>query len=287
MKKSKKWAEQALVEEPFRHKDENGNEVEGCLNVLNVCLSDKELYRKEFIEGKYRGKTQFLIPYEFIVETGDMCPKGKFYELEYFIGESGIVYRALIQAVDPVADIQLILGTLRYKNLLPVGFKPLRAFLRSDIDAVNVGHCSKDENGEACFIGGMNKAGDGTLDDGSRLSVLKYAIRNAVTGCCLYYYRGDCRELWVPGRVDCSADKVFVCGVNGNDPDFADQRKQAIDRLDDLLEEAKEIIADYNLPHFVVVSKDGGDDFTISCNLSTDTLKGLLNAIIEHDEKQQ
>lgn len=279
MKQSNKWAEQCLVENTFGHKDENGNEVINKLNCLQVCLSGKELYKKEFMEGKYKGKNMLAMPYDFIVEAGDMCPKGAFYELEYTIGEYGMVYRALIQAVDPVTDLPLIIGVLKKKNLLPANFKSHRAWLREDIGAVCVGNCSKDEDGEACFYSGHNEAHDGTMDDGTRLSVLDYAVKYGNLGCCIYYYRGDLREVWIPQECDCSKEKVFICGVNGDDPAFAEKKAKDLDEMWDLLSQATEIARDYAIPYFYIWQSED-DRFEVDTEgMTHEMLDKMLDAM--------
>lgn len=286
MNQSQKWSEQVLVEESFGHMDKDGNEVIKTLTCLNVCISGKELYKKEFIDGKYKRKKMFTLPFDFIVENGDMSPKGSFYELEYFIGERGMVYRALIQAVDPVTDIPLIIGTLKHNDFLPADFSPKRAYLRDDIDAVCIGNCSKDENGEACFMSGHNEAHDGTMDDGERLSVLDYALRHSVTGCNFNYYCGDCIEQWIPEECDCS-EKIFVCGVNGNDPEFAEQRECELDMMTDNMNDALATLRDYSVPH-LLIWQDSEGNYEFHCgNLPNTTLGAIFKAAQTHKDEQQ
>ena len=276
MAKSQKWAEQCLEENTFGHTDENGNEVAYTLNCLSVCLTGKELYRKEFLEGKYKGKNTLQIPFDFIVEAGDMCPSGMFYELEYTIGEHGVVYRALVQAVDPVTDLPLIIATLKKKNILPANFMSHRAWLRDDIQAVCVGHCSKDEDGEVVFESGINNAR--ATHDATTLSVLDYAVKYGNLGCCIYYYRGDCREVWVTSDIDCSKDKVFVCGQNGDDPEFAERRENDLDDMRFHLEEAKSIADDYGAAFFAVWNADE-DHHGVYCSdgMNVSDLEALVN----------
>lgn len=249
MANSRKWSEQCLVENTFGYKEENGNEVTNKLNCLNVCLMGKELYKKEFIEGKYKGKDMLGMSYDFIVEAGDMCSKGRFYEVEYTIGQ-GYIYRALIQVVNPVTDLPLIIGVLKKKNILPSNFKAHRAWLREDIGCVCIGNCSRDEDGEVSFYSSHNEARN------CDTSVLDYAVKN--NSCCIYYYRGDMHEVWIPKECDCSKEKVFVCGISGNDPDFAEERERALEEMWANLSEATQIACDYGISFFSAFQTDEG-----------------------------
>lgn len=281
MTKTKKWSEQLLVKQTFGHKAENGDVVKKELNCLQVCLSGKDLYNREFRNDKYKGKNMLALPFDFIVQAGDMCPEGRFYELEYTIGEYGVVYRGLIQAVDPVTDLQLIIGTLKSKNLLPADMKSHRAFLRDDIDVVCIGNCSKDEDGEAAFYSGHKEAKDGTKDDGTRMSVLDYAVKYGNLGCNIEYYRGDCREVWIPRACDCSKEKVFVCGVNGDDPDFAEKREAELQAAMELLDEVQAILTDYNIPFFMFVGDKPDEEGRMRSNFRGNVEAPFMHEVID------
>lgn len=213
MSKNKKWSEQILVEESLKVQDE----AEKKINVLYVCNNGMNIYRKEFIEGKYKDKCE-EVRYDFIVLAGVPCPQGDFYEVEYTIGAYGMVYRALIQCVNPVTDLQLVLGCLKRNNMLPEGFTVHEAFL-SGIDRVHVGSCSKDDNGEAVICYGTDEP---KPDEPSiRERVQQEGL--IASSCCMEYYRGDVREIWIEPTD--TFDPVFVCGSdNVNDEAFSKQR---------------------------------------------------------------
>lgn len=290
MAKTKKWAEQALVEQSFGHKDKNGNEVVKKMNVLFVCTSGMELFRKDFMEDKWKGEDRLVMPFDFLVEAGDMCPHGAFYEVEYQIEGNVRMCRALIQAVKPEDDLPLIIGTLKLRNLLPENMKVHRAWLRDDIDAVCVGMCTKDEQGETEFFHSHNEAKDGVLDDGERLSVAEYSEKHM--GACLYYYRGDMREVWTctlwSDRV--KLEKVFVCGVNGNDPEFAQRKAEDMERLKYLMSDVLEIADDYQLRHLVVMENgedSGKEKFHVWYNMDRQAAVGILQAMDQHLAKTE
>lgn len=286
MKQSKKWAEQILVEESLSHKTESGEEVVETTSRLMVCTHGRELFRKEFIEKKYKGKNRQWLPFDFILLAGDMCPKGRFYELEYTIEKPGAMYRALIQAVDPVTDLPLIIASLKARNMIPADVKPYRAWLREDIDVVNIGMCDR-EDGEAVFSCSYAYANDGSMDGEKPVTVREYGDQNH--GACLYYYRGDHRELWThrvfrPGQKE---EKIFVCGVNGTDPEFADRRRQAIIEMRDNLEQAVEIADSFSIPYLYVFDMNDDDKVaSVGTNIRRDTLRKMLDAIINGLDKK-
>ena len=283
MANSRKWAEQCLIEETFCY-NENEKEVKKNKRCLNVCISGKELYKKEFINGKYKDKDMLAIPFDFVVVAGDMCTEGRFYELEYTIGERGVVYRSLIQAVDPVTDLQLIIGTLKHQSILPTNFKSHRAWLREDIDVVCVGSCSKDDDGQPAFYSGHKEAKDGISDNGERLSVLDNVVKYGTLGCNIYYYRGDLREVWFERECDCSKEKVFVCGVNGDDPDFAEKKSQDLEEMWEHINEASQTAKDYGLQFFYMWQDE--DQYLCDVNgVGIDALEKAIESYKKQPEK--
>lgn len=291
MAKTKKWSEQVLVEKSFKTQDENGNEVITKANVLDVCISGLELYKKEFKEGKYKGKNKLIVPYDFLVLAGDFCPKGEFYEVEYQIVGSGNVYRALIQCWNAVTDVRLVLGCLKRNNILPRGFKALRAWKR-DIDKVMIAHCSKDEEG-AIINGSFYEPRLSKTEDGKeeKLSIYDYGVRYdshhegfADDHTCLEYYRGDVHEVWAGPADKDLIDPIFVCGSeNVNDPCFADKREADMEEMMDHISEAIAIANDYRLGTFFLVELGADDEgklnYSLNYNLSKEVLHKMIDAL--------
>lgn len=284
MKQSKKWSEQQLVEHTFTHNDENGNEVRIKKNVLHVVTSGKELFRKSFIEdADWKKRNQLILPFDFVMVPGDFAPEGGlFYELEYHIGEKGAVYRGLLQLCNPVEDIRTVLGMMQRKNLLPKGFNPIKLYLRDDIDVVSIDSCYKDEDGEPQLFGSQSKASKDYTQ-----TITEHCRDNADhTGTCMYYYRGDHREYWMKSEDALNFEKVFVCGENGNDPEFTDQREADLGEMELNLSEALDTVHDYNIPHlFIWQDSEGNYEFRCG-NLPTEILEKLMMAAKEYQDKQ-
>ena len=266
-------------------KQENGKKVEvEDANVLYVITSGLELFRKEFIEGdkKFSGKNQLVCPFDFVALAGDLCPEGRFYEMEYTLGgPHGVVYRGLIQAVNPCTDIRLVLGTLIARNYIPQDIYPRKAWLRDDIDAVCQGDCFRDEDNTPMCGWGTRYAKD------SDISVSQYVEK--YHDAVIYYYRGDHREPIVKSEYADKAPKIFVCGSeNVNDPEFLHQREADMEELANLLSEAKTIIQDYNVPHFLVVATDVEGDstahFDIAYNLNPEHMRKIVDAVYKDKE---
>lgn len=276
MTKFKKWSEQSLHEETFRYEDEHGEWISEKKNVLQVCIAGKELFRKEFKEGKYKDSEKLSMPFDFILTAGAYCPKGKFYEMEYTIGEYGAVYRGLIQAVDPVTDISLIVGLLKHKNYLPKDIRPMKAWLREDIDAVSVGSCSRDADGVSFWSGRVDAC------EGAE-SVLDYAVRNDVT---FDYYRGDCVEVWLHTYEKFDCEPIFVCGSeNVGDEAFSKQRAEDMARLGELLDEVETLVDDYNLSHFIMVESgndENGTNYRMHLNIQEEDMRKVVEAVYKN-----
>lgn len=286
MANSKKWSEQSLVEETFVAY-ENGKEVKNKKNVLVVCTSGMELYKKHFKEGKYKGKDRLVVPYDFVLIGGDMCPKGEFYEVEYFLGENGMVYRAIVQCVNAVTDLRVMLGCLRRKGILPENFNPIRAWKRWDIDMVHIASCYKDESGEVCTSGGMYGVNDDRMDE--RMSVDEYVKRYS-DQCCLYYYRGDHREFWAKDGDKELVKPIFVCGSeNVNDPEFADKKAADMEEMKECIDRIVEITDDYNMGRIIFVAvgmdKDGNVTGIGDCNLANEAVEKVAKSIVNLDKE--
>lgn len=279
------WSIQSLTEQTFTTKDEAGKEVHIKNNVLTVCISGIELYKKHFLEDKYKGKDRLVLPYDFILLGGDLCPRGEFYEIEYQTADDCSVYRALIQCVDPVTDLRIMLGCLKRNNILPDSFKPLRAWLRSDIDKVYIASCVEDKIGEIIVNGAYYGIHDDRMDE--RPSVEEYTMNNRGQ-CCLYYYRGDHREYWVNPSDTELIDPIFVCGVNGNDPEFAEKKEADMEELQSHLDEAMSIARDYDLPHFVFVvtkaTEDGKLDTIYENSIKLNVMQEIITLLQNGEE---
>lgn len=283
MANSKKWSEQTLTEQSFTN-IENGNEVQKTLRVLDVCTSGMELYRKHFTECKYKEKNELIVPYDMVVLLGDFSPRGgRFYELEYTLGDKyGIICRALIQAVNPVTDIRLIIGGLQHNNVLPKDLFPHKAHL-TNIDYVHIGGCYNDPTDGICFSGGMTEAKDGDT------SVLDYLLKNSPY-LCLYYYRGDHREVWLHRTDKFDTPDIFVCGSdNVNDPVFAEQRAADLDEMREYIAEAVGIAEDYGLNLFFAyengeVNDEGKHVCSVRRNGTWEWFIKMLDYLMEHAE---
>lgn len=289
MSKSKQWSVQTLVEESFGHKDENGNEVIKKQLVLNVCTSGMELYRKAFKDGEYKGKNQQWFDYEFVVLGGVPCPRGKFYELSYTIGGmTGWIYRALLQLVNPVTDVRTVLAVLSRERVLPEGFTP-RELRITNIDAVCIGSCSRDDDGvEAFFSGHVEPKPEDTQTITERVSSDK-----PLAGVCLEYYRGDCREMWANREDALGYQKVFVCGSeNVGDPEFEARRKADFAEMLEMISEAESIAADYGLQYLFVYpngvcNEDGTPQVEVSRNCTAKFTKQIVEFITAHPDSEE
>lgn len=276
MKYQKKWSEQILIEESLKkHNSESSEESSDKLNMLHVCISGIDLYHRAFTRGKYEGKDKLALMFDFIVLAGDMCPEGQFYEMEYTIGGTGAVYRALIQAVNPVTDIPLVIATLKGRNMLPNTFTPSRAWLREDIDAVCIGHCAK-EDGDITFMHGIKEA----KKDGR--SIMQYC--EEFHSACLEYYRGDVREVWADTKLSkASLEPVFICGSdNVNDPAFAARRYADMDELRFHINEASRIASDYNLNYFLVADTGEANTMQLRGNMTKEQMNHIVEAIYKN-----
>ena len=286
MAKNKKWSEQILVKQESFTTLKNGKEVEEKKNVLYVCTSGMEMYRKNFIEGKYKGKGSYLVPFDFIVLAGPMmCAEGKFYEVEYTIGEYGVVYRALIQAVNPVTDIRLILGTLKRYNKLPAGFTAQEAILRSDIEQVCIGSCyyDKDEK-EPIFTFGTREAKE------SEQSIVeqmfdKERFPNFGDAACFEYYRGDVNEVWARPEDKEAMPPVLVYGGNNVDDEaFAQKRDYDMFDLKDAFDLVTELCNKYKIPHFMFYMPKQGEG-CYSSNIEKKSMTEIVKQLYDNKNK--
>lgn len=280
MSNQNSWSIQSLTKKTFVTKDETGKEVRTQKNVLTVCTTGIKLYKKHFLEGKNKDEDRLVLPYDFILIGGDFCPHGEFYELEYQIADDRSVYRALIQCVNPVTDLRIMLGCLKRKNVIPDSIKPLRAWLRSDIDKVHIAFCTEDETGEITVNGGFYGVYDDCMEE--RPSVEEYT-KKYNGQCCLYYYRGDHREYWVEPSDAELIEPIFVCGVNGNDPVFAEKKKAALEEMQALIDEARSIANDYNVPHFFFfateMDKEGQYKTVFESNVKLDIMQEIITQL--------
>lgn len=281
MTKSKKWSEQTLTEQSFKVQ-ENGQEVVKSQNVLQVCTSGMNLYRKYFVEGEYKGKNRLIVPFDMVVLAGNPCPDGRFYELEYTIGSQyGYIYRALIQAVNPVTDIRLIIGKLIASNILSKEFYPRKAWLRDDIDMVCIGGCYVDPEDGPTLSHSIHEATD------SDMSVLDFALGkggdHGPNDVCLCYYRGDCREVWISGHEKFDTPDIMVCGSdNVNDPAFAQQRAADMMELRDHLAEIQSLCNDYSIPFFMFVAIGGvGEGGRMKADFSGNVGAPFMHKVID------
>lgn len=246
-----RWSTQILVPVVWDVK----TKPETTEQTLIVCTDGEELFNEHFVNGKYQGQNELTMPFSFIVLGGSPCPRGKFYEVEYTEGEQyGLFNRALIQAVDPETDLPLIVGMLRHKGILKSEIFTRKAYLREDIDAVNICRCSidKDDNDDPCCYGGIVRPRPEdtvSIHDkvlGKDPSFPEFADQ----AVCLWYYAADhCREEWIDGKRDQFDTKpIFVSGgTNVMDPAFAEMRKAELAELQEHIESAAEIAQDYGL----------------------------------------
>lgn len=234
-----------------------------------------ELYRRNFMNGKYKEKDELVVPYDMVVLLGDFSPRaGRFYELEYTLGpKCGMVYRALIQAVNPVTDLRLIVGGLQNNNVLPKDLCPYKARL-TDIDMVHIGGCYNDDEDGVVFHGGVTEAKDGDT------SVLDYLLKYS-TDLCLYYYRGDHREAWVHRTDKFDTPDIFVCGSdNVNDPAFAQQREADLDEMTDCIERATEIASEYGYDYLFMMKRPSGEEMEVSVCFNKDLHAGNVRSVV-------
>lgn len=215
------------------------------INVLDVCTDGTDLYRTEFKNGKYKETDSLFIPFDLVVIAGTPAPRGHFYELEYLIGGPGNVYRALLQLVEPVFDIRCVLAAMQRAGKLPEGFTPRRAWQRADIDAVHVGECHKDEDGEAVFGHTLSRPIDNQKTITSTVTEVGHV--------CLECYGTDgIVEFWVEKEDIDSFPPVLVLGTASvNDPAHADQRRADLEEMWDHIKDAMVIAQDYLIPHII------------------------------------
>lgn len=245
------WSKQVLVSEECRKGDEVRTE-----NALIVCNQNLDLFQKEFIDSKHLGDITPIIPFDFIVLGGNPCPRGKFYEVEYTLGgKHGVVHRALIQAVDPVTDIQLILGTLNHKGAITDDIVTHKAYLRDDIDAVRIVGCYKDEETEDAYIGGNRitpREEEYSILDTviGRDPAAPFMVNGAV---CLELYAAEHSiELWIDPDDKFAWKPVFVCGSqNVWDEAFAEQRQEDLAELQDHIGDAIQLLNEYGLQYLI------------------------------------
>lgn len=245
------WSKQVLVSEECREGDEVRTE-----NALIVCNQNLDLFQRDFVDGKFKGQNQLALPFDFIVLAGTPCPRGKFYEVEFTIGrEFGLMHRALIQAVTPEDDLQLILGALQHDGALPYGSDSIvthKAYLRHDIDAVRIVGCYIDD-ADGTFIGG-----DHITPREEKHSIIGALIGEFPYSVCLELYASEhCREVWISPDDKFETKPVFVSGgKNTLHPAFEEMRKKDLAEVIDNMERAVELLNDYGL-QYIIAYQDG------------------------------
>lgn len=218
-----------------------------------VCNEGKELFRKDFADGKYKGENTLVVPFDFIALCDATTPRGKFYEMEYTTGgRYGMVCRGLIQAVDPTTDISLIVGALKHKGCLPQDLVPHNAYLRDDIDCVQVCGCSPDEEDGTCTYGPV------VSDNNPEISVLDFALGEAMDypgEISLKFYDNHlATEVSIGSEEKFHCDPILVWGSdNVWDEAFKEQREEDLASLRDSLEDVKELCGKYRLQYLLSV----------------------------------
>lgn len=287
MAKPKKWSEQTLVEQSFTD-IENGKEVDHVKNVLTICTSGLEHFRKDLMEGDGMNNN-LIVPFDFLAMAGDGCPKGSFYEMEYTIGgPSGVYYRGLIQAVNPVTDIRLVVGGLQHANILPKDLVPHKAWLRDDIDVVCIGACVFNIDTNQYELHGRNYTPSDVSD-----SVLDHVLGKSGDGCVhIDYYRGDVHEVTIKHNDKFVTPDIFVCGSdNVNDPVFASQRKADLEEMLTHIDEAICIAQQYNIPYFFLY--DTGEatgsvrDLRLASAIDINMIQSLIDQLRDKNKEEQ
>lgn len=265
--------------------------------TLLVCIEGQKLFNERFVNGKYAGMNELTMPFSFILLGGNPCPRGKFYEVEYTEGEKpGHIHRALIQAVDPVTDLPLLFGMLRHKGILKSEIFTRKAYLREDIEAVNIVRCSDEEdgNGPCCYGGIVRPRPEDTVSIfdkvlGKDPSFPEFSSQSV----CLEYYAADhCREEWIDGKMDkLETQPVFVAGSsNVMDPAFAEMRNEDLSDLIDCINEARQIANDYGLQYLFCYEtgqrnpETGYATVNLMNRCSETFVKGLVSFITEQSE---
>lgn len=245
------WSEQLLVAEEFDKTLADGTTVTETENVLKVCTHGQDIFKKEFVDGKYEQKNKLIVPFDMFCLAGGDCPNGKFYELEYQIEGNSWVYRILVQAVNPVTDIRLLLGAVKKAELLPEGFRPGKAYLRDDIDKVVIGGCEADAAGGAYHHGDVYTSGV----DSEQGSLLDICSSSAGAGVTVEFYPGQLPVQVIAVSSDMELmPKIFVAGSeNVSDPEFAEQREKDLDEMMTCLNEAMGIAAEYDLQYLICI----------------------------------
>ena len=243
------WSKQVLVQDECREGEEVRTE-----NALIVCNQGLDLFQKEFIDGKHWGDITPILPFDFIVLAGHPCPRGQFYEVEYTIGgKTGLMHRALIQAVDPVTDLPLVMGALMHKGYVHSFIVTHKAYLRDDIDAVRIVSCSRDKDlNDTCIYGGHVTPREeefSILDTViGRDPSAPFMVKGAV---CLELYAAEhCVEVWLDPDDKFETKPIFVCGSsNVFDPAFKEQRDEDLAELIEHLNAASQLAQEYGLQH--------------------------------------
>lgn len=245
---TKSWSKQVLVKYEYRKGEEVHTE-----NALIVCNQGLDLFQKEFIDGKFEGQNQLAIPFDIIVLGGHPCPRGKFYEVEYTIGgNTGLMHRALIQAVDPVTDLPLVMGALMHKGHVHSFIVTHKAYLRDDIDAVRIVSCSRDKDlNDTCIYGSHVTPREEQYSILDKVQGKDPAFPNFGAVCLELYQSDHSQEVWIDLKLDKFETKpIFVCGSsNVFDPAFKEQRDEDLAELLDHINEASQLAQEYGLQH--------------------------------------
>lgn len=207
--------------------------------------------------------------FNFMILAGKNCPQGQFYELEYShhcyekdgnLLPIGPVRHALIQAVNPDTDLTIMLSAAKRTPIFRASqsIYPIQAYLRSDIERVQLVACVKDDTGEPSIIGPYREAipvSTDAADVGRTPSTVLNAMMRSdnddpidfelYTGPDLYTFSAQDSDLT-------GMDPIFVCGgENVFKPCFAYKRQQDMQEMIDLIEQAIEIANCYNLEYII------------------------------------
>lgn len=247
------WSSQIIAKTTYNIGDEKRTG-----NVLIVCNRNQSLFKEKFLDGNHWPEEDLtrILPFDFICLGGAPCPRGQFYEVEYTIGgKHGIMHRALIQAVEPVTDLQFVIGALKHQGILPADIVTHKAYHRDDIDAVRIVECYHDEEIDDTVISGAHIT---PRDE-------EYSILDTVIGrdpsapfmakgaVCLECYASDhCVEVWLDPDDKFECKPIFVCGSsNVWDEAFAELRREDLAELQDLIDDAIQLLNEYGLQYLI------------------------------------
>lgn len=242
----------------------NGKDVtEPKLSVLTYVYRGQKSFVHWFMgSDKYESKSPVeytpLTPgYDFLLLAGSMgVSSGEFYEVTYFDSpQLGTVRRGLVQCRKPETDIQLLLGTLIRKGLLPKTLTP-DTVTWTDIDLVLEASCNKQD-----IFYAPHRANDPEhqLHLKEPLpSTLAEVQLNHTTGCCYEYRCGErLVEVWVePTDTEFCPPVLVHGGENVNDPAFNDRRASDLEEMQYHIEQFQDIADRWGLK-YTLLWQDG------------------------------